>query len=112
MILAMEDDQVRVASDADIGSGVVRRVVVGDDARVLVRLEDGSLHALDGICTHQYAELADGEVEDDQLWCPLHSSGFDVRTGAPSCPPALRPLQRYPVVVRDGEVYVGRRPAP
>ena len=38
--------------------------------------------------------------------CPLHSATFDLATGAPSGPPAFRPVRTHAVSVRDGDVVV------
>lgn len=68
----------------------------------VVRTEDGSLHAISDICTHEEISLADGEVEGCTLECWLHGSKFDLRTGAPLSLPATEPVAVYPVSV-DGE---------
>jgi 3-phenylpropionate/trans-cinnamate dioxygenase ferredoxin subunit len=72
---------------------------------VLVRKGD-VVYALDGICTHEYAELDKGFVVGDLLVCPLHLSQFDVKTGAVVTPPAEIPLRTYTVQIKGGEVYV------
>ena len=82
---------------------------VDGEARILVRLEEG-FFALDGLCTHEEADLADAEIEGTTLWCPLHSAGFDVRTGSVVSPPAECPLRAYDVRVTDGGISVARRP--
>ena len=37
----------------------------------------GEWHALHNICTHQFALLSDGYVEDGCIECPLHQGRFD-----------------------------------
>jgi len=77
--------------------------------------EDGELYAVDDTCTHSEASLADGWLEGCLVECPLHSSRFDLRTGAVDGPPARRPVRTHPVEVRDGVVHVLLRagqPAP
>lgn len=93
----------------DLAEGSIFPFSVDGDERIIVMTE-GEVFALDGICTHEYAELWDGEVEDDTLWCPLHSSGFNVRTGAVTNLPAVIPLKTYDVRIEDGTVYVSREP--
>ncbi|GAA3822986.1 non-heme iron oxygenase ferredoxin subunit [Cellulomonas soli] len=68
----------------------------------LVRDEDGELHAISDICSHGAVSLSDGEVEGCTVECWLHGSRFDLRTGKPLSPPAVRPVPVYPVTV-DGE---------
>jgi 3-phenylpropionate/trans-cinnamate dioxygenase ferredoxin subunit len=68
----------------------------------VVRAEDGSLHAISDICSHGAVSLSDGEVEDCTVECWLHGSKFDLRTGEPLSPPAVRSVPVYPLTV-DGE---------
>ena len=68
----------------------------------IVRAEDGALYAISDICSHGAVSLSDGEVEGSTIECWLHGSRFDLRTGAPTGLPAIRPVPVYPVTV-DGE---------
>ena len=51
---------------------------------------DGDVFATDDICTHAYARLSDGWLDNGEIECPLHAGRFDVahRKGAR---PARRP---------------------
>ncbi|MDE0309685.1 MAG: non-heme iron oxygenase ferredoxin subunit [Acidiferrobacterales bacterium] len=69
-------------------------------------LMDDNIFAINNICTHEYACLSDGYIEDDRIVCPLHLAEFEVRTGAVVEDPAEEDLQTYPVVVSEGKVYV------
>lgn len=93
----------------DLEDGGIYPFSVDDEDRIICVVED-EVYALDGICTHEYAELVDGEIEDDTLWCPLHSSGFSVRTGAATNLPAVLPLATYDVLIENNAVYVSREP--
>ena len=68
----------------------------------VVRAEDGVLHAISDVCSHGAVSLAEGEVEGSTIECWLHGSRFDLRTGAPTSLPAVRPVPVYPLTV-DGE---------
>ena len=68
----------------------------------VVRDEDGDLHAISDICSHGQVSLSDGEIEGCTVECWLHGSRFDLRTGKPLSPPAVRPVPVYPLTV-DGE---------
>jgi 3-phenylpropionate/trans-cinnamate dioxygenase ferredoxin subunit len=69
------------------------------------RTADG-FHAFDNVCTHQFALLSDGYIEDGCIECPLHQGRFDVATGKPMGAPVTTPIRVYPVKVEDGRVYV------
>jgi 3-phenylpropionate/trans-cinnamate dioxygenase ferredoxin subunit len=68
--------------------------------------EDGELFAIDDTCTHQDASLADGWLEGCEVECPLHSSKFDLRTGAADGLPARLPVRTHQVVVAEGTIHV------
>ncbi|HUV06176.1 MAG TPA: non-heme iron oxygenase ferredoxin subunit [Spirochaetia bacterium] len=71
----------------------------------LFRLEDG-IHALDDICSHEYSRLSEGEIWDDEVYCPKHGSRFHIRTGSVKGLPAVKPVRSYPVRVEKGAVYL------
>jgi 3-phenylpropionate/trans-cinnamate dioxygenase ferredoxin subunit len=73
---------------------------------VAVCRSGGRLHALHNVCTHQFALLSDGYVEDGGIECPLHQGRFDLASGAPLCPPVTQPVRVYPVKSENGKVYV------
>jgi len=77
-----------------------------DGVDVAVCRHDGAYHAFQNVCTHQYALLSDGFVEDGCIECPLHQARFDIKTGQPQCAPASVPIRIFPVKVEDGRVYV------
>ena len=94
-----------IAKRSDLPPSTMRGFDVGARKIILVNL-DGELHALDGICSHAYSELARGFFAGDLITCALHLSQFDVRTGEPISPPASEPISRYPVAVEGDTVYV------
>jgi 3-phenylpropionate/trans-cinnamate dioxygenase ferredoxin subunit len=72
---------------------------------LLVNLE-GRIHAVQGICSHQYFELDKGFLTGDSITCALHLSRFDLETGEALDPPAELPLAVYPVTVEDDGAIV------
>lgn len=98
---------VRVAAASDIGEGEVKAFQVGDDSIALYRLDDGVVYATDNICTHEYACLSDGWLENGIIECPLHAGQFDVKTGKGLGPPIDVDLKVYPVKLEGDDVLVG-----
>jgi 3-phenylpropionate/trans-cinnamate dioxygenase ferredoxin subunit len=96
---------IRIASldnvDADCGLAV--RV---ESKEIALFKLDGEVFATDNICTHQYALLTDGYLEDGCIECPLHQGRFDVRTGKAQGEPVTVDIATYPVRVDGSEVYV------
>ncbi|ONK15186.1 non-heme iron oxygenase ferredoxin subunit [Streptomyces sp. MP131-18] len=93
---------VRVCTVGDLEEDVPRRVELGGIPVSVVRTE-GSVFAVNDICSHANVSLSEGEVADCQIECWLHGSSFDLRTGKPSGLPATRPIPVYPVKIEgDG----------
>lgn len=80
-------------------------VTVGGEQLALY-LIDGEVFATHNVCTHQFALLTEGYLEDGCIECPLHQGKFDVRTGAALCAPASAPLKTYRVHVEGSDVMV------
>lgn len=95
----------RVAASAEVPRGEVVGAQAGETPIALYNV-DGEILATHNICTHAYACLSDGYLEDGKIECPLHQALFDIRTGAVVCGPAPQPLAVYPVRVEDGQVFV------
>ncbi len=65
----------------------------------------GHLYALANACPHAGGSLAGGELEGDEVVCPLHGHRFNVKTGACSTDPALR-ATTFPVTPHAGGLTV------
>lgn len=88
---------------ADLELGTATRLTVGDVVMAVVRTDEG-VFAVNDRCSHADVSLSEGEVEDCTIECWLHGSAFDLRTGKPLTPPAIRPVSTYAVrVVGEGD---------
>ena len=94
-----------VANDAEIADESLHGVSVRD-VLVLLARSKGTIHAIGRFCTHEYADLAEGKLEDGCVVCPLHGSKFDLDTGEALTLPAFEPEPVYDVLVKEGVVYV------
>ncbi len=95
----------RIADAEQLQDDEVVPVNTGTLKLALYRV-DGDFFVTDNICTHQYALLSDGYLEDGCIECPLHQARFDIRTGKALCAPASVDIKIYPVKVEAGEVLV------
>ena len=79
-----------------------------NNKKLLITRINRKVYATDGICTHAYAELSNGFLneEDKSVTCPLHLSAFDLQTGVPKNAPAEIPLKTYQVKEEADGVYV------
>lgn len=96
---------VKVAKVEEIPAGTVKVVLAGDHRIAVCNLE-GTLYAIDDVCTHDGGPLGQGELIDGEIECPRHGAHFDVRTGRALSLPAVFPVDTYDVRVRDGNVEV------
>ncbi|WP_409186599.1 non-heme iron oxygenase ferredoxin subunit [Amycolatopsis sp. VS8301801F10] len=73
---------------------------------VAVFTSEGEYFCLDDSCTHASYPLTDGWAGDGVVECSLHLARFDLRTGAPSGPPATAPVAVHPATAIGDDVYV------
>ncbi|SCU76302.1 Naphthalene 1,2-dioxygenase system ferredoxin subunit [Cupriavidus necator] len=76
------------------------------DRQLAVYRSDNQYFVTDNVCTHQYALLSDGYLEDGCIECPLHQARFDIRSGKAMCAPATGDIRTYPVKFEDSRVWV------
>ena len=98
-------DWVEVARVEEMPPGT-RRVVDVDGVRVAVFNLDGEYCAIEDVCTHDNGELANGELEGEEIICPRHGARFSVRTGRMTGPLGYQALAVMQVRVADGVIQV------
>jgi 3-phenylpropionate/trans-cinnamate dioxygenase ferredoxin subunit len=103
---------VRVAKVEEIPEGTARAFTVNGEM-VAVVCCNGEFYAVNNICSHQYAEMDQGDVDTDDctLECPLHGSRFSLETGRPLSLPAIVPIATYPVQIVGDEIQVAVHPS-
>lgn len=102
----MADNWVRVAAAAEVAEGHCIGVRVGDKEIAVYHLQGGEYHATDNVCSHEYALLTEGWMENGCIECPLHAAQFDIRTGKALSAPADEDLAVFQVKVEGGDVLV------
>jgi 3-phenylpropionate/trans-cinnamate dioxygenase ferredoxin subunit len=75
-----ETTWVDVCGIDDIDENAMLEFRHGERRIVVYRLEDG-LFSTDNVCTHEFALLSEGWLENGTIECPLHGALFDVKTG-------------------------------
>lgn len=94
----------RVASLSDVPPGTTHGVDAGGTGVLLCNV-DGTIFAIEDVCTHDGGPLDQGELEGACVVCPRHGATFDVRNGAATMP-AVMPVSTYPVEVRGNDIYL------
>jgi 3-phenylpropionate/trans-cinnamate dioxygenase ferredoxin subunit len=99
----------RVCALSEVAEPGALRVELADIDIAVVRFE-GAVYAIEDMCSHAEVPLSEGDVEEFKgaptIECWLHGSCFDLRTGAPSSPPATEPVAVYAVRIDGDDVYV------
>jgi 3-phenylpropionate/trans-cinnamate dioxygenase ferredoxin subunit len=98
-------DRLTIATVDQVPAGGGRAFNV-EGLRIAVFNLDGKYYAIDDTCTHAEASLAEGDVRDTTVECPLHGAQFDLCTGAPVGPPAERGVTAYTVHVEGDEIQI------
>ena len=96
---------VRVATTDEIPEGSGKYFDV-DGEPIAIFHADGSFYATCDVCTHEEASLSEGELEGEEVECPMHGARFNVRTGAVLSLPAVTKLQTFPVRVVGNDIEV------
>jgi anthranilate 1,2-dioxygenase large subunit len=81
-----------------------------DGLRIALYSLDGEILATSNICTHAFAILTEGRVENGCIECPLHQGLFDIRTGQARGAPVTTNLATYDVKLEDGVVWIDTTP--
>jgi 3-phenylpropionate/trans-cinnamate dioxygenase ferredoxin component len=78
------------------------------DKNILISKAGNKIYATDRICTHAYADLSTGFMNENEktITCPLHLSIFKLEDGTPQNLPAEEPLKTYKVNTQDNWVYI------
>ena len=79
-----------------------------NEKKILISRIRDRVYATDRICTHAYADLSTGFVNEDEgtITCPLHMSSFKLEDGTPQNLPAEEPLKTYKTKIQDNSVYI------
>jgi nitrite reductase/ring-hydroxylating ferredoxin subunit len=104
----MMPDFVRVARLSEVPPGKMLPVRVEDEDLVLYNV-DGTLSATRDFCPHAGYPLSKSMFCGKYVRCSLHSWEFDVTNGQYTGNPHVK-LRRFPVEVRDEEVFVKLEP--
>lgn len=73
--------RIAACKTSDVPTGGSLLVKAGDEDVLMFHLSDG-FYATQPRCTHVFAPLKKGKIQDDNcVQCPFHRARFDIRTG-------------------------------
>ena len=101
------EDWVKVCEEKALKDGDMLDFDHGE-WKILVTRSAGRVFATDRICTHAYADLSTGILneEENTVTCPLHLSAFKLDNGIPQNLPAEDPLKIYKVKIQENAIYI------
>lgn len=95
-----------VAQVNQVPLGKALQVQLGDTLISLWNV-DGTILAINDICSHEEEYLSEGELVDNRcVECPKHGAQFDLHTGAALCLPATEPVATYAVQIVGDDIQV------
>ena len=89
----------------ELALGELKKVTHSEGDAICVYNLGGTFYATTDMCTHATASLAEGDLEDDLITCPVHWGQFHVPSGKAVTFPCERHLRTYKVIVTDREVF-------
>jgi nitrite reductase/ring-hydroxylating ferredoxin subunit len=95
----------RAAESSAIAEENVIGVEISGRKIALYRIA-GKVYATDNVCTHAYALLSDGYVENGCIECPLHQGLFEIATGKGKGAPITADLETFPAKEEEGWALV------
>lgn len=101
----MTQNFIALAKVEDLPPGAMYRAEYDGKAYLLANVE-GTVYAVDDLCTHEDASLFKGSLHGDCVKCPLHGSRFRLATGEALDEPAEEDLNTYAVRIEDGRILV------
>ncbi len=89
-----------------VKTGKMMRISIQDQDILLANV-DGTIYAVDNICSHEDASLYNGALKGRCVECPLHGSLFDLADGKPQTEPATEAIRTYPVKIKNNMILIG-----
>ncbi|WP_447592111.1 non-heme iron oxygenase ferredoxin subunit [Aquipseudomonas campi] len=97
--------RVLLCQREELEPGTLKKVANADVGDICVYNLDGTYYATADMCTHATASLAEGDLEDDLITCPVHWGQFHVPSGKAVTFPCEKHLRTYRIIVTDKEVF-------
>ena len=94
-----------VGSVNDLRPGKGLRVRVKRNT-IAIFMHKNTVYAIQNNCPHQNADLADGYIKDDKLFCSMHHWAFELSSGAYSFNPKIF-IKTFDVKINDDVIFVG-----
>lgn len=96
---------IRVCDITDLAPGQMKAVDVNGEPVLAVFNVDGEFCVTSNLCTHEVALLSEGDLDGDEIECPVHGGRFNVKSGEATWFPCEESICVYKVSIKGGSVY-------
>jgi nitrite reductase/ring-hydroxylating ferredoxin subunit len=100
-----EPKRVCLLSEIPVGGYRLFRYPTDGQPCILVRSGENEFAAFSQSCTHLMCPV-NYQHEQRRFYCPCHEGFFSAEDGRVLAGPPPRPLPRYPVEIRNGEIWI------
>jgi len=90
---------------SELPVGAVKRFEISGEPIAVANTAEG-VFAVSDTCSHAEVSLSDGEVNGCLIECWMHGASFDLRTGAPTGPPATKAIEVFPVQIHGENAMI------
>ncbi|GGB85151.1 Rieske family ferredoxin [Marinobacterium zhoushanense] len=98
-------DKVYLCKISELAENQVKRIDNSEHGDIAVYNLGGNFYATADLCTHATASLAEGDIEEEMITCPVHWGQFHIPTGRAQGFPCETDLRTYPVEVEGDAIY-------
>ncbi len=98
--------EIKAAQFDDLKNGEMKNVSVGNGKELLLCRIENNYYAVSANCTHYGAPLSDGILNGEKIVCPWHHACFNAKTGTLLEPPAMDPLIKFDVIIKNEDVVI------
>lgn len=82
-----------------------------DGQSILLCNDNGTIFAVQEMCTHRALSMARGRIKDGTIMCPHHGACFSLRDGSVQYGSGKGPLRTFPVKLSGGFAEITVTPA-
>ncbi|MFH2054911.1 MAG: Rieske 2Fe-2S domain-containing protein [bacterium] len=100
----MDEDFVKIATTDQVpdDEGLMLEV---DGLPIALFRVDGKYYAVEDVCPHQESSFEGGELEGEEVTCPLHGWRLNVKTGESLEAPGVK-VETYEVRLDGEDIYI------
>ena len=103
------DDFFALVEEKLLGEEAMHAVQL-DSHRILIVRHQEKIYVVENKCGHFGVPLADGRLEEGQIFCAVHGIGFDLEDGTVSnrLHENCSPIRVFPFEIRDGQIGISK----